>query len=75
VLIVIQTVLGPWRVLNAGTGSHAEILVLLALIRRVERWVRGVYWPWLRGNVLDGLEEGGGQLNGQWRQRVRDIVE
>ncbi|KAH9203980.1 hypothetical protein DL95DRAFT_471897 [Leptodontidium sp. 2 PMI_412] len=51
------TVLGPWRLLNAGTGSHAEILVLLALIRRVERWVRGVYWPWLRGNVLDGLGE------------------
>lgn len=59
-IVIIQTVLGPWRVLNAGTGSHSEILVLLALIRRVERWVRDVYWPWIKGSVLDGLGEGDG---------------
>jgi hypothetical protein len=56
-LMVIQTVLGPWRILNAGTGSHAEILVLLALIRRVGKWVRDVYWPWLRENILNRIRE------------------
>lgn len=66
------TVLGPWRVLNAGTESHAEILVLLALIRRVERWVRGVYWPWLRGNVLDGFGERGGRL--EWADSGKEYL-
>ncbi|CAG8973654.1 hypothetical protein HYALB_00002220 [Hymenoscyphus albidus] len=46
-------VLGPWRVLNAGTGSHTEILILLSLIQSVKRWLEGEYWAWLCENVLD----------------------
>jgi len=48
-------VLGPWRLLNAGTGSHTEILILIALIRTVKRWLEEEYWTWLCRNVLDGL--------------------
>lgn len=49
------TVLGPWRVLDAGTGSHAEILMLLGLVRSIKQWLEEEYWPWFRQNVLDGL--------------------
>ncbi|KAF8855803.1 hypothetical protein BDZ45DRAFT_727874 [Acephala macrosclerotiorum] len=48
-------VLGPWRLLNAGTGSHTEILILIALIQNVKRWLEGEYWAWLCRNVLDRL--------------------
>ncbi|KAH6704319.1 hypothetical protein BKA61DRAFT_680573 [Leptodontidium sp. MPI-SDFR-AT-0119] len=49
-------VLGPWRSLNAGTGSHAEILTLMALIRAVKNWLEEEYWVWMCRNVLDGLK-------------------
>ncbi|KAH9212301.1 hypothetical protein DL95DRAFT_178515 [Leptodontidium sp. 2 PMI_412] len=49
------TVLGPWRILNAGTGSHSEILILFALIKTVKQWLEKEYWTWICGNVLDGL--------------------
>jgi len=48
-------VLGPWGMLNAGTGSHTEILILIALIRTVKRWLKEEYWAWLCKKVLDGL--------------------
>lgn len=38
---VSQIVLGPWRLLNAGTGSHAEILISIALIQAVKKVARG----------------------------------
>jgi len=44
-----------WRMLNAGTGIHTEILILIALIRTVKRWLEEEYWAWLCRNVLDGL--------------------
>ncbi|KAH9205760.1 hypothetical protein DL95DRAFT_417143 [Leptodontidium sp. 2 PMI_412] len=49
-------VLGPWRSLNAGTSSHAEILILMALIRAVKDWLEKEYWVWMCRNVLDGLK-------------------
>ncbi|KAH6706365.1 hypothetical protein BKA61DRAFT_679545 [Leptodontidium sp. MPI-SDFR-AT-0119] len=49
------TVLGPWRILNAGTGSHSEILILFALIKTVKQWLEKEYWTWICGNVLNGL--------------------
>ncbi|KAH9206340.1 hypothetical protein DL95DRAFT_73787 [Leptodontidium sp. 2 PMI_412] len=49
-------VLGPWRSLNAGTGSHPEILILMALIRAVKNWLEQEYWVWMCRNVLDGLK-------------------
>ncbi|KAG9240848.1 hypothetical protein BJ878DRAFT_263777 [Calycina marina] len=49
-------VLGPWRSLNAGTSSHAEILILMVLIRTVKRWLEQEYWAWMCRNVLDGLK-------------------
>lgn len=62
---VSQTVLGPWRVLNAGTGSHVEILTLMALVRAVKKWLEEEYWTWLSTNVLEKLGEvqGGVQEN------------
>jgi hypothetical protein len=51
----LQIVLGPWRLLNAGTGSHAEILILIALVRSVKKWLEDEYWIWLCRNVLDWL--------------------
>lgn len=48
-------VIGPWRLLHAGTGSHVEILTLITLIRNVKRWLEVEYWEWLRGSVLDKL--------------------
>ncbi|CAD6447924.1 e2e0ae8e-1058-4f8a-8621-260e8aa01c0c [Sclerotinia trifoliorum] len=50
------TVFGPCSFLNAGTGSHVEIFVLIALIRQVKRWLEEEYWTWLYRNVLDGLK-------------------
>lgn len=52
---LLQTVLGPWRMLNAGTESHDEILILIALIQTVKNWLEGEYWSWLCKNVLDEL--------------------
>ena len=51
-----QIVLGPWRVLSAGTSSHAEISILVALIRTVKKWLEGEYWGWMCRNVLSGLK-------------------
>jgi hypothetical protein len=48
-------VLGPWRTLNAGTGSHADILTLIILVQTVKCWLEEEYWSWLCENVLDGL--------------------
>ena len=48
-------VLGPWRTLNAGTGSHADILTLIISVQTVKCWLEEEYWSWLCENVLDGL--------------------
>jgi hypothetical protein len=54
-LCLEKTVLGPWRLLNAGTSSHFEILSLLVLVHNVKKWLEQDYWLWLREEVLDRL--------------------
>jgi hypothetical protein len=44
--------------MKAGTASYVELFTLLQLVKRVERWLCDVYWPWLRAKMLRGVGEG-----------------
>ncbi|KAI9760992.1 MAG: hypothetical protein M1840_002163 [Geoglossum simile] len=49
------TVLGPYDLLHGSTASYHSTFMLINLVKRLNSYVREVYWPWLAETILQPL--------------------
>lgn len=58
ILVVVQSVYGPFSILEVSTKDIAGSFKLLRLMERVKAYGRDIYWPWIEKYLLEPLVSG-----------------